>query len=140
MDAFQIRCFVDGERVPSWTQLDVGTGIETVIVKEQIGGGVDGVNENSEQEGEADNVSEVINLTLVDTHGSKTIFKVKKTTRLGKIFDTYALRNGVPVSTYRFSLDADRLNRDLTVKMAELSEETIITVGIEVQGGVLQLK
>ena len=52
--------------------------------------------------------------------GEETWFKVKKTTRLEKMFNMYATRKDVPVSSFSFRFDGRRLNNDDTPVTLEL--------------------
>lgn len=57
---------------------------------------------------------ETIQISLQGSNGEQTHFKVKPTTKMGKIFDAYSKRQGVPTSTFRVILDGDRVNADDT--------------------------
>ncbi len=43
-------------------------------------------------------------------------FKVKKSTKMSKIFDAYANRKGVAANALRFLLDGDRIQGEMTPK------------------------
>lgn len=49
-----------------------------------------------------------------DQNGEETVFKIKTTTRMSKVFDAYATRKGVEASQLRFFLDGERINGDHT--------------------------
>lgn len=87
--------------------------------------------------GAADNeaVVETITVRVKDQAGEEMIFKVKKTTKMSKIFDAYASRKGINVSSLRFMLDGSRINGEQTPKMLELDDNEQIDVMIEAQGG-----
>jgi small ubiquitin-related modifier len=53
-----------------------------------------------------------LSIALKDSNGELTHFKVKKKTKMGKIFDAYAAKKGVEVGNMRFLLDGDRVNHD----------------------------
>lgn len=57
---------------------------------------------------------ETIQISLQGSNGEQTHFKVKPTTKMGKIFEAYSKRQGVPTSTFRVILDGDRVNADDT--------------------------
>lgn len=73
-------------------------------------------------------------LTSTQT-GEETYFKVKKTTRMEKVFNTYATRKGVQVSALRFLLDGQRVNSDDTPTSLELEDQDQIDCMLEQQGG-----
>jgi hypothetical protein len=51
---------------------------------------------------------------VVVQNGEETLFKVKKTTKMSKVFDAYASRKGVDTKSLRFMFDGTRLNADET--------------------------
>lgn len=71
----------------------------------------------------------------VEQTGEETYFKVKKTTRMEKVFSTYAQRKGVSVSALRFLLDGDRLSGDQTPTSLELEDQDQIDCMLEQHGG-----
>ena len=62
-------------------------------------------------------------------------FKVKKTTKMSKIFDAYAQRRGLQSNALRFMVDGDRVNPDQTPKMLELDDNDQVDVMLETVGG-----
>jgi small ubiquitin-related modifier len=80
-------------------------------------------------------VNETITLKVRDQSGEEMFFKVKKTTKLGKMMDAYAKRRGVPPNSLRFQLDGERLKSEDTPKMLELEENDQIDVMLEATGG-----
>lgn len=67
--------------------------------------------------------------------GEETYFKVKKTTRMEKVFSTYAQRKGVSVGALRFLLDGERVNGDQTPTSLELEDQDQIDCMLEQHGG-----
>jgi len=67
--------------------------------------------------------------------GEETFFKIKKSTRMQKVFETYAQRKGVQSSSLRFLLDGDRIAPEQTPKMLELDDEDQIDCMLEQTGG-----
>lgn len=67
--------------------------------------------------------------------GEETFFKIKKTTKMQKVFETYATRKGVQVNSLRFLLDGDRITPDQTPKMLELEDQDQIDCVLEQTGG-----
>ena len=68
--------------------------------------------------------------------GEETYFKIKKSTKMQKVFDTYAQRKGVQASSLRFLLDGDRIQPDATPKQLELDDQDQIDCMLEQSGGV----
>ena len=60
--------------------------------------------------------------------GDDTFFKVKTTTKLQKLFDTYALRKGIDVGSLRFLLDGERLRGDQTPADVDMEDGDQIDV------------
>ena len=67
--------------------------------------------------------------------GEETFFKIKKSTRMKKVFETYATRKGVQSSSLRFLLDGDRIDPEQTPKMLELDDQDQIDCMLEQTGG-----
>ena len=51
--------------------------------------------------------SEPINITVVNQSGEETVFKVKKTTKMDKVFKAFAQRVGVSQNSLRFKVDGE---------------------------------
>mmetsp|Transcript_40870 Transcript_40870/g.41747 ORF Transcript_40870/g.41747 Transcript_40870/m.41747 type:complete len:93 (+) Transcript_40870:84-362(+) len=83
----------------------------------------------------ADEGGETITLRVRDQTGDEMFFKVKKTTKMSKIFEAYSTRRGIGASALRFMLDGDRIQPDSTPKMLELEENEQIDVMLETVGG-----
>ena len=64
-----------------------------------------------------------ITLRVKDQHGNETFFKVKKTTKMEKVFKAYAQRRGVPPNTLRFLVDGERVANSETPKTLELQDQ-----------------
>jgi small ubiquitin-related modifier len=67
--------------------------------------------------------------------GEETFFKIKKTTKMSKVFDTYATRRGVQPSSLRFMLDGERIDPNMTPKMLEMDDQDQIDCMLEQTGG-----
>ncbi|CAM9240432.1 unnamed protein product [Phaeothamnion confervicola] len=63
---------------------------------------------------------ETITIRVRDQTGEETYFKIKKTTRMEKVFATYAQRKGVAPNALRFLIDGERITGDKTPKQLEL--------------------
>ena len=60
--------------------------------------------------------------------GDEVVFRVKTTTKLQRLFDTYALRKGLDVGSLRFLLDGKRLNGDQTPEDVDMEDGDQIDV------------
>ena len=66
---------------------------------------------------------------------AQTFFNVKKTTRMEKVFNTYAQREGVKHFSLRFFLEGQRINGGSTPKSLGLKDQDQIECMREQQGG-----
>ena len=73
--------------------------------------------------------------TKLPTHAQETFFKIKKTTKMSKVFSAYAERRGVQTQSLRFMLDGERIQADATPKMLELEDQDQIDALLEQTGG-----
>jgi len=127
MDAFQFRCFIDGERVPWCTNARVSADI--LIFMEQVDGGVDGGEESS---GEA---QITLKVKMVQSDQEEIKFKVRKTPPFLKIFTAYADKMGLDVDKLRFVYDGVPLKKEETPKMREMDDEDQIDCFLPQLGG-----
>lgn len=79
--------------------------------------------------------SEPITIRVRDQTGDETFFKIKKTTKMSKVFDTYAQRKGVASTALRFLLDGERIEGTQTPKQLELDDQDQIDCMLEQTGG-----
>jgi len=79
--------------------------------------------------------SEPITIRVRDQTGEETYFKIKKTTKMEKVFATYAQRKGVQAQSLRFLLDGERINGDQTPKQLEIDDQDQIDCMLEQMGG-----
>lgn len=75
------------------------------------------------------------NIFLFHQTGEETVFKIKKTTKMLKVFTAYALRKGVDLNALRFVLDGTRITAEETPKTLELEDQDQIDCLLEQQGG-----
>ena len=76
----------------------------------------------------------------VQTHnktGEETFFKIKKGTKMSKVFDAFAKRKGVQASSLRFLMDGDRVKEDDTPLSLELEDQDMLDCMLEQTGGCL---
>eukprot|EP00579_Thalassiosira_antarctica_P001249 CAMPEP_0201869054 /NCGR_PEP_ID=MMETSP0902-20130614/2715_1 /ASSEMBLY_ACC=CAM_ASM_000551 /TAXON_ID=420261 /ORGANISM="Thalassiosira antarctica, Strain CCMP982" /LENGTH=94 /DNA_ID=CAMNT_0048394493 /DNA_START=129 /DNA_END=413 /DNA_ORIENTATION=+ len=90
---------------------------------------------DTEAKPEGDSKPENITIRVRDQTGEETYFKIKKSTKMQKVFDTYAQRKGVQASSLRFLLDGDRIQPDATPKLLELDDQDQIDCMLEQSGG-----
>jgi len=76
-----------------------------------------------------------ITIRVKDQAGEETYFKVKKTTKMSKVFDAYAQRKGVQRKALRFLLDGERIQDDQTPDDLDLDENDQIDCLLEQTGG-----
>ncbi|KAL9187831.1 hypothetical protein ACHAXT_006209 [Thalassiosira profunda] len=79
--------------------------------------------------------SEPITIRVRDQSGEETYFKIKKSTKMQKVFETYAQRKGVQAASLRFLLDGDRIQADQTPKQLEMDDQDQIDCMLEQSGG-----
>eukprot|EP00529_Nitzschia_sp_RCC80_P002070 CAMPEP_0113513162 /NCGR_PEP_ID=MMETSP0014_2-20120614/39710_1 /TAXON_ID=2857 /ORGANISM="Nitzschia sp." /LENGTH=94 /DNA_ID=CAMNT_0000409537 /DNA_START=71 /DNA_END=355 /DNA_ORIENTATION=+ /assembly_acc=CAM_ASM_000159 len=89
-------------------------------------------NENNEAVEEG---KEPITIRVRDQSGEETFFKIKKSTKMHKVFESFASRKGVQSSSLRFLLDGERIEPDSTPKMLELDDQDQIDCMLEQSGG-----
>ncbi|KAG7352665.1 ubiquitin-2/rad60 SUMO-like protein [Nitzschia inconspicua] len=89
----------------------------------------------SDNEKAADEGNETITIRIRDQTGEETFFKIKKTTKMQKVFETYASRKGIQSSSIRFMLDGERILPDATPKMLEMDDQDQIDCMLEQTGG-----
>ncbi|PWN99333.1 ubiquitin-like protein [Tilletiopsis washingtonensis] len=77
-----------------------------------------------------------LNIKVKDGDGNEVFFKVKKSTRLGKLRKAYAERMGKPENTVRFLYDGTRVNDDDTAESLEIEDQDEIDAMVEQLGGV----
>lgn len=125
-----MRFIYEGKRViadatPKFLEMEDNDEIEAMI--DQQGGGADG-----EKDGEAEST---ITLTVKDADGAEMHFKLKKTAKFSKIFDSYAARKGIEKKYFRFLNANELISGEQTPKMLELEDGDVIDARIEQLGG-----
>ncbi|POW03378.1 hypothetical protein PSHT_11683 [Puccinia striiformis] len=73
---------------------------------------------------------EHINIKVVDAKAQEVFFKIKTTTKLGKLMDVYANRVGHEPNTIRFIFDGVKVKADL-----DMGDNDRIDVMVEQVGG-----
>mmetsp|Transcript_1832 Transcript_1832/g.2702 ORF Transcript_1832/g.2702 Transcript_1832/m.2702 type:complete len:186 (-) Transcript_1832:278-835(-) len=135
IDVASMRFMLDGEAVdfdstPEALDLEDNDQIDCFL--QQVGGA-------SDEEGAGDAKSEdaPITIRVKDQTGEETMFKIKKSTKMKKVFEAYASRKGVDVAALRFLLDGERISETDSPKMLELEDEDQIDCVLQQLGGCL---
>jgi small ubiquitin-related modifier len=82
-----------------------------------------------------ESANEPITIRVKDQTGEETMFKIKKSTKMSKVFSAYAQRKGVEEKSLRFLLDGERILETATPKMLELEDEDQIDCVLAQVGG-----
>ena len=75
-----------------------------------------------------------LNIRIRDQTGEETFFKVKRTTKMEKVFNTYAQRKGVNQSALRFLWNAERISDDATPASLDLEDQDFVECFFELAG------
>lgn len=81
---------------------------------------------------------EQVTLRVKDQAGEELFFKVKPTTRMQKVFESYAQRRGVSLDALRFMVDGEKIHENDSPKTLELEDNDQIDVMLETIGGTLK--
>ncbi|XP_035154854.1 small ubiquitin-related modifier 5 [Callithrix jacchus] len=79
--------------------------------------------------------NEDIKLKVIGQDSSEIYFKVKMTTPLEKLKESYCERQGVPVNSLRFLFEGQRIADNHTPKELGMEEDDVIEVYWEQMGG-----
>ena len=77
------------------------------------------------------NFSQAINMKVVSQDGNEAFFKMRKSTALGKLMQTYCTRYGREMSSVRFLFDGHRFSRDQYPFEYDMEDGDVIDVMIE---------
>nr|XP_005543452.1 PREDICTED: small ubiquitin-related modifier 1-like [Macaca fascicularis] len=78
---------------------------------------------------------EYIKLKVIGQDSSEIHFKVKMTTHLKKLLESYCQRQGVPMNSIRYLFEGQRIADNHTPKELGMEEEDVIEVYQEQTGG-----
>ncbi|KAI4876026.1 hypothetical protein NFI96_002869 [Prochilodus magdalenae] len=78
---------------------------------------------------------EYIKLKVIGQDNSEIHFKVKMTTHLKKLKESYSQRQGVPMNSLRFLFEGQRITDNQTPKELGMEDEDVIEVYQEQTGG-----
>ena len=76
-----------------------------------------------------------LQIGIKNPNGEVTKFKVKNSTKMGKVMVAYAAKNNLDINTIKFILDGERVGKDDTPKTLELEDGDTIDHFQEQQGG-----
>ncbi|EGF98432.1 uncharacterized protein MELLADRAFT_113564 [Melampsora larici-populina 98AG31] len=77
----------------------------------------------------------VLNIRVVDSDHKEICFKIKPTTKLGKVINAYAEQTGMAIASVRFTYEGTRINVDDTPEDLDMTDDDTIDVMIEQIGG-----
>lgn len=76
-----------------------------------------------------------ITIRVRDQTGDEMFFKVKNTTRMQKIMESYSQRRGVGLDSLRFMIDGERVTPDDTPQSLDLEDNDQVDVMLDMVGG-----
>ncbi|KAL9185563.1 hypothetical protein ACHAXT_003340 [Thalassiosira profunda] len=139
VEAASLRFLLDGERIgpdetPKMLELEDEDQIDCVLA--QVGGADDDDAEGGgESKPSGEGGSEPITIRVKDQNGEETMFKIKRTTRMKKVFSTYAARKGVEATAMRFMLDGENIDPESTPAALDLDDNDQIDCFLAQVGG-----
>ncbi|XP_033103164.1 small ubiquitin-related modifier-like [Anneissia japonica] len=93
------------------------------------------VENNENTTSSSTSTSEYIKIRVTAQDTNEVHFKVKLTTPMKKLKESYCSRVGVPLSSLRFLFDGNRIDDNQTPKQLEMEEDDVIEVYQEQTGG-----
>ena len=78
---------------------------------------------------------EQINLRVVTQRGEEIFFKVKGSTKFGKLIEAFCEKKGLRSSQQRFVFDGNRIHANQTPAQLEMEDGDVIDVYTEATGG-----
>ena len=76
-----------------------------------------------------------LTIRVKDQSGEETFFKVKSSTKMGKVFGAFAKRKGVESKAMRFIYDGRRVGDDDTPASLEMEDQDQVDCFLEQTGG-----
>lgn len=92
---------------------------------------------SSEQHGDTAADSNQINLVIKDPQGQETHVRVRRTTRLRKLFDAFCKKSNTDANTLRFFFQGARINDEETADDLNLKEGDVIDAFVRQVAGSL---
>ncbi|KYQ90886.1 small ubiquitin-like protein [Tieghemostelium lacteum] len=97
--------------------------------------GNEGGNAGEDQPVDVKPSDEQINIKVINQANQEVYFKIKKTTPLRKLMDSYCSRQGVSQNSIRFLYDGQRLDQNATPASLGMENNDIIDVALTQTGG-----
>lgn len=69
-----------------------------------------------------------LDIQVTDQHEAETFFKIKMTTKLGKLFNAHCERRGLQRNAVRFLLDGSRVQEEDTPETLQMEDGDMIEV------------
>lgn len=79
--------------------------------------------------------SDQLNIQVQNSDGSKVKFRVKRVTRMEKVFEAYCKKMGLNINQIRFIFDGNKIGKQQTPEELELEDNDLIEVVVEQTGG-----
>jgi len=76
-----------------------------------------------------------LTIRVKDQSGEETFFKVKTSTKMGKVFGAFAKRKGVESAAMRFIYDGRRVANDETPESLDMEDQDQVDCFLEQTGG-----
>ena len=76
-----------------------------------------------------------LSLRVIGQDGKEVYFKIKSSTKLGKLMKAWCQRQSVSENSVRFIIDGERVNEDDTPESLELEDGDIIDAVLQQTGG-----
>mmetsp|Transcript_28726 Transcript_28726/g.92489 ORF Transcript_28726/g.92489 Transcript_28726/m.92489 type:complete len:91 (+) Transcript_28726:94-366(+) len=89
----------------------------------------------ADEEDEKKPGADALNIRIRDQGGEETFFKVKKSTKLEKVFNAYSQRKGVNAQSLRFLFDGSRVRPEQTPQDIDMEDGDQLDCMLEQQGG-----
>mmetsp|Transcript_2463 Transcript_2463/g.7807 ORF Transcript_2463/g.7807 Transcript_2463/m.7807 type:complete len:103 (+) Transcript_2463:49-357(+) len=79
--------------------------------------------------------SEHVNLKVIDQHGNEVHFRIRRTTPLRKLMNSYCERQGIDMKSVRFMVDGTFVEDEDTPESLELDDGDIVDTVLQQTGG-----
>lgn len=76
-----------------------------------------------------------VSIRVVSSNGDEMFFKIKKTTKLSKLFDAYTSRKDLKPDSIKFLFDGNRLSGDQTPESLDMEDNDVIDAMLTQTGG-----
>lgn len=132
-----LKFIIDGYRIkgtdtPKLLELNDEDQIDVFI--ETIGGGADDQDDQDQQDQDKDNKPIMLRFRESGSQ-EETLFRVKATTKMAKIFNSFAAKKGMEATAFKFLFDGNHLKAEDTPKMYEMEDDDMIDVLLTQIGG-----